>query len=343
MKKYSINKGKSISIHGTNGQVNAFAISYADAYISRQEKTGYIESERNLAQEGGCMILNDASCIENASVSGSARILGSSIIKGSSLVYGQAQIGTDEYDDDYEDYPKAAIISGNSQISGEACIPEGIVLNSTISGNSYISTHKKSDYGEPVGIISCSLSGNAHIDQAHLIANIQSEANLIFSAGAQVIGNDDYFFMETMGTSICVHRRSDGIFCLIYNHSGCDYPIGGDIQWKRFSSEPPEENIPNIDAPIRSMILEKIRNTLMKKFSYIHNGIHYRFELLNKGTTYGNHKECTASSDDTVVIHKDEILLQPLDIELFKSKSGVASLEIPPLVLDKAIKALSEK
>ena len=53
---------------------------------------GFVESEKNLSQEGNCWIYDDAKVYEDAWIYGSARISGSVIISGSSIINGYAKI-----------------------------------------------------------------------------------------------------------------------------------------------------------------------------------------------------------------------------------------------------------
>jgi predicted acyltransferase (DUF342 family) len=83
--------------------------------VSKGELGGYVESEKNLSQEGNCWITG------NARVYGNARVSENSLVFGDVLFYGNAKISGDA-----EAFGNARI-HGHAQISGSAEVSEGEV------------------------------------------------------------------------------------------------------------------------------------------------------------------------------------------------------------------------
>ena len=88
---------------------------------------GWIESERNLSQEGDCWIYNEACAVNKSYVSGNASVSNNSVITDNATVCENARI------------VGMSLIIDNSCVSGNALVYDGVILNSShISGNSAI-------------------------------------------------------------------------------------------------------------------------------------------------------------------------------------------------------------
>ena len=90
---------------------------------------GYLESERNLSQEGTCFVYGDAMVSglalvgDDAVVSGNAMVYGNATIYGSAQIYGNARVSGNA------SVSGSAWVTGNALISGDANIfGNGIVL-----------------------------------------------------------------------------------------------------------------------------------------------------------------------------------------------------------------------
>jgi len=98
------------------------------------EVGGFVESERNLSQEGGCWIyfdamvygeaqvLNDAQVIGYAEVFGRAIINNKAVISGEATVHGGAFVGESVVVTDEAIITGSAVILGNSIIRGQSII-----------------------------------------------------------------------------------------------------------------------------------------------------------------------------------------------------------------------------
>ena len=75
---------------------------------------GFIESEKNLEQEGSCWIYGDAQVFDRARVSNNAQISGNAIVSGNARVYGDAQVSNN------------ALVSSHSKIYGDAQLCEEV-------------------------------------------------------------------------------------------------------------------------------------------------------------------------------------------------------------------------
>jgi carbonic anhydrase/acetyltransferase-like protein (isoleucine patch superfamily) len=88
---------------------------------------GWIESEENLSQEGGCRVLGDAKVYGDARIFENANVGGSAEIGGKSAVYGNARV--DE----------------NAKIDGDAEVR--IYGNAHVYGHSNVSSFRTANYG----------------------------------------------------------------------------------------------------------------------------------------------------------------------------------------------------
>lgn len=113
---------------------------------------GYIESERNLSQEGDCWVSDEARVYDNAKVSGNARVYNDAKVFGNAQIYGNAEVGADaQVYDEAKVYDKAqvyhngivcenGIIYGNAQVFEKGLVRGNakVYENAEISGNSDI-------------------------------------------------------------------------------------------------------------------------------------------------------------------------------------------------------------
>ena len=76
--------------------------------VEKGELGGWIESEKNLSQDGDAWVFDNAKVRGNATVSENARVYGDAFICGNATVYGYAMVGGN------------ATVCGNAFISGNA-------------------------------------------------------------------------------------------------------------------------------------------------------------------------------------------------------------------------------
>ena len=78
---------------------------------------GYIESEKNLDQNGSCFVYDDAVVTGNAEVSGNACVFGNAKVYGNASVFGNAKV-----------YGNARVfdasVSGNARVFGNEVITD---------------------------------------------------------------------------------------------------------------------------------------------------------------------------------------------------------------------------
>ena len=94
-------------------------------FITKGDLGGFIESEKNLSQDGDCWVYNDAQVYGNAIVRDNAHVYGDVEVYGDAQVYGNAQVYGDAIIHD------EARIYDNACISGHARIHE----NAKVYGN----------------------------------------------------------------------------------------------------------------------------------------------------------------------------------------------------------------
>ena len=197
--------GETKTIQGTDGPVTLQRIRALDTFgdIQKGELGGWIESERNLSQEGEAFVYEQSKVYGNARVEGNAEVRGNAEISGNAEVYGNANV----YDDArvYGDarVSDRAWIQDNAQISGRAHIDGQAVVrgeakvhdnaqvyekariydNAVISGSALV-------YGEAEIYGSALVYGNARVGEVcvvHDFAKISGNANVI--GAVSVYGN----------------------------------------------------------------------------------------------------------------------------------------------------------
>ena len=105
---------------------------------------GYVESEKNLSQDGDCWIYSNAACVENARVFENAKLFGG-LVDGSSKVYGNAKVYMNgQVNQNGRVYGNAKIgvggrVAGNAQVYDEA----RVYGNAWVAGNAKVSGKSK--------------------------------------------------------------------------------------------------------------------------------------------------------------------------------------------------------
>ena len=91
--------------------------------IKQGEKGGFVESKRNLSQEGNCWIYDNAKVFDNARIRDNALVYGESCIRDNSIIYDHANVFG------------YVCISGKSRIYGAVAIQDhAIIKNSHVFG-----------------------------------------------------------------------------------------------------------------------------------------------------------------------------------------------------------------
>ena len=102
---------------------------------------GYIESEKNLSQDGNAWVSGDARVYGNACVYGDACVYGNARVSGNACVYGNAWVYGDARVSDNAQVSGDAWVSGNAQVSGDADIKTtGDICSMSGFGSEYRTT-----------------------------------------------------------------------------------------------------------------------------------------------------------------------------------------------------------
>lgn len=219
---------------------------------------GWVESERNLSQEGNAWIAGDAKVCDNANVSdngyvygnavvggnarvyddalvfenacigGNAQVYGKAIVFNSALVLGNVQV--------YENARvfKCATVRGNAQVYGDARVCGETIINgfARVFGESYI-------YGE------ASIRGNAQIfDTAHVSGNaivydnailcgdvtVRAQANI--GGDARISSCNDFMVLKNSWSSgrYFTYTASNKMW-----RAGCFYGTGDELIKKAYA------------------------------------------------------------------------------------------------------------
>lgn len=148
-----------IDAHGTSLYRIKALKDFAD--VKKGDMGGFVESERNLSQDGDCWIYDTATVLDNAIVKDNAKIFNDVIIKDSACIYGEAKL-----------YGNACVLH-SGQIFGNAKVSDTSVIydNAKVYGNAIITR-------------SSHICGNAKIYGHAMITN-----NACIEDNAQVYGH----------------------------------------------------------------------------------------------------------------------------------------------------------
>ena len=141
--------------------------------VEKGELGGWIESEKNLSQDGDAWVFDNAKVRGNAVISGNATVGGYSTVEGHACVYENATVG------------------GNAWVGGNAMVGE----NATVGGNAVISDNAKV-HGNAVISGNATISGNAIVEDK---AKVRGDATVI--GNATVSGNADYIVFKNWWSS----------------------------------------------------------------------------------------------------------------------------------------------
>jgi len=112
--------------------------------VSRGDIGGYVESERNLSQDGRAWIFSDAVCCDSAQISGNAVASGGVVVRDSATVSGDARIRD------------RVIISDDATVSGSvfACDQVEILGTAQVRGSAilcdYVTVHSATVEGASI-------------------------------------------------------------------------------------------------------------------------------------------------------------------------------------------------
>jgi hypothetical protein len=89
---------------------------------------GWVESTKNLDQDGFCWIFDNANVSDNAIVSGNVIVFDNAIVSGNVIVYGNAYVSGN------------AEVSGNAKVYGNAYVygTANVYGNAKVYGNAYV-------------------------------------------------------------------------------------------------------------------------------------------------------------------------------------------------------------
>ena len=150
--------------------------------VETGELGGWVESERNLSQEGNCWITTDAKAYANAEIYGNAVLERNAIACENTSIYGNARISD-------------AVISGFTHIFGNVEIYGESVVggDARLHGNVMVIGAK---------VIDADVYGNVVIcDSAYVHGRIKIDGNAYISNGAEVCKTDDYIVFKNFWSS----------------------------------------------------------------------------------------------------------------------------------------------
>lgn len=108
---------------------------------------GFLESEKNLDQEGHSWIYGNAMVYSNAQVFGAALVSGNARVTGRAYIAGNAWVTGDALVEDNARVTGNALVAGKAWITGDALVAG----NALVSGNAYIRDKKSIVWFSGVG------------------------------------------------------------------------------------------------------------------------------------------------------------------------------------------------
>ena len=155
---------------------------------------GYIESERNLSQEGDCWVYDKAKVTDEAKIYGNAKIKGYVVISDNAEVFDNAKVY------DYAEVSGNAKVYGNAQVEDSAKIYNKVeVFDNALIDKETTLYNKAKVYGNAKVTENAELHDevqvydNAKIDNARLYDKAQVGDNAKVFGKAQVYGNAKVF------------------------------------------------------------------------------------------------------------------------------------------------------
>ena len=157
-KKYVLDMNETKNVDGHT----LYRIFYKDGI-----KGGWLESYKNLSQDGTCKVLEDAVVMDrayvfgNAEVSGNAKVFNGAAVFGNAIIYGDAEVYGKAYvHDNTKVYGKAQVhgeasVSGNAEIYGNAVVSDfaEVYGNAKVYGKAWVYGEAEIDYNVSEGEI----------------------------------------------------------------------------------------------------------------------------------------------------------------------------------------------
>lgn len=191
-KKYELVKDDSIIIGSSwlyriralkNIQTSALGIRSGDL-------GGYVESEKNLSQDGTCWVHGNAMVYEEAIVFENAIVADNAIVRGSAHIYGDSVVKSRSNVRDFAKIHEDVLISGDSIISDYA----EVYGESVVKEHAYVSGH--SSVCEDAVI-----SGNADVHgNAQICGTVYLNGNAKISLIGLIKDNSDYACVSGFGS-----------------------------------------------------------------------------------------------------------------------------------------------
>ena len=114
--------------------------------VEKGELGGWIESEKNLSQDGDAWVSGKATVFENATVEDRAKVDGNAMVCENVIVSGNAIVSENATVDGNATISGNAIVSGNATVEGDATVEDKAKVrgNAMVSGNAKVS--RDADY-----------------------------------------------------------------------------------------------------------------------------------------------------------------------------------------------------
>lgn len=137
MKKYEITSETKV-INGV--ELHRIKALKSFGNIKKGELGGWIESEKNLSQDGDAWVFDNTIICENATVDGHAMVYGNARVDGNAMVYGNAMVCGHATVGENARVDGHAIVGGHATVDGHAIVGDYAMVggNATIGGEATI-------------------------------------------------------------------------------------------------------------------------------------------------------------------------------------------------------------
>ena len=171
--------------------------------VKKYDKGGYVQSEKNLSQEGNCWIYDNAKVFDSAKVFNNAKICINAKVSGEAQVYDNALVGDH------------ALICGNAQVCDNAYVDD----NAIVCNNAKVCSNAK-------------ILGNSEIfDNTLIYGNAKIYGNTEIKSDAKIENNADYIVFKNWWSSgrYFTWTKSNNMWKV-----GCFYGTGEELLKKAY-------------------------------------------------------------------------------------------------------------
>ena len=230
MKKYELTSETKV-INGV--EVHRIKALKSFGNIKEGDLGGWIESEKNLSQDGNAWIFDNATVYDNARVGGDAKVRDNARVGDNAKVRDNAWVGENAWVNGDALVGGDAWVNGNSLVGGNAEVRDNAWVgdNAWVNGNSLVGGNAEV-YGNSWVGYNAKVGGNVNVrDNARIGGDAKVYGNATISWDATVRGKEDYIVFKNWWSSgrYFTWTRSNNKWAV-----GCFYGSGEELIAKAY-------------------------------------------------------------------------------------------------------------